>query len=115
MNGKHLFEMEIFYNIIHPCWIKVLISWKKKKQLTDPKLLNSSVFKNMFLINLLRYSAGISAMLELPKNFIAAAMDKEIGNTFPIKRIQTIVVFSTNMKRFTLMVLANLNFKALLS
>ncbi len=60
----------------------------KKKLLTDPKLLNSRVFKNMFLINLLRYSAGISAMLELPKNFIAAAMDKEIGNTFPIKRVQ---------------------------
>jgi len=76
----------------------------------------------MFLINLLRYSEGISAMLELPKNFIAAAMDKEIGNTFPIKRVQTIVVFSTNMKRFTLtglakavMVLTNLNFKALFS
>ncbi len=84
--------------------------------------MNSRVFKNMFLINPLRYSEGISAMLELPKNFIAAAMDKEIGNTFPIKRVKKKVVFSTNMKRFNLtglakavMLLANLNFKALLS
>uniref|UniRef100_A0A672PBW7 WD repeat domain 41 n=1 Tax=Sinocyclocheilus grahami TaxID=75366 RepID=A0A672PBW7_SINGR len=39
--------------------------------LTDPKLLNSSVFKYI-LINHLLYSEGISAMVELPKNFITA-------------------------------------------
>ncbi len=61
--------------------------FENKKQLTDPKLLNSSVFKKSSLINHLLYSEGISGMVELPKNFIAAAMDKEIGNNFSIKRM----------------------------
>ncbi len=49
--------------------------------------MNSSVFKKSILINHLLYSEGISGMVELPKNFIAAAMDKEIGNNFSINRM----------------------------
>lgn len=37
-------------------------------------------------------------MVELPKNFIAAAMDKEIGNFIPKKK-KIIMVLSTNVSK----------------
>ncbi len=43
--------LTFFIQLAHPCWIKILLSLKKRnKKCTDPKLLNSRVYSNTTFI-----------------------------------------------------------------